>query len=256
MKNILTKVVIALIIVLILGAGFYYWILLPNKKDNHGCLINKGYSWCDFKNQCVIKEEGCSLTQDWILSEAKKIVGLDLNVIPKEIVKWNTKDGEIAFSAKGIYYLDILGAEKILKWFEDWDKFLNEIGFKSDSYNPAIVSDKENIVKYSKEKIVCVLNKVDNPNDTSSLSLFCGNTDDRLYDFKSVSGKGCNADSDCGLVTNACERKIVCRNKNYEFYHDCPDPTANVSELDVDIGSCICLESQCVPKIEKFRDKN
>lgn len=256
-KNILIKIIFVAIIILILGGIIYYLILVPNQKDSHGCLINKGYSWCDFKNQCVKEgESDCALSAEWILNEAKKIIGLDLSVIPNETVKWKTKEGEIAFSAQGIYYADLLKAEKVIKGFEDLEKFLNTIGFKTDVYNLPIVSDKENIVKYSKEKIACALSRINNPNDTSSLSLFCGNPNDRLYDFKSAYGKGCNVDPDCGLVTNACERRIVCRNKNDKFYNDCPNPTAKVSELDVDINSCLCLENQCVPKNEKFRSKN
>ena len=257
MKNILPKIIIILIIVLVFLAGFYYLVLFPNKKDSHGCLFNKGYSWCDFKQKCVKSgEEDCNLTQEWILSEAKKIIGLDLNVIPKETVKWNTKEGEIAFSAKGISYLDVLRAEKILKGFEGWDKFLNEAGFKTDSYNPAVTGEKETILNYTKGKIACVLKLTDNPGNTSSLSLFCGNVDDQLCNFKSDCGRGCNIDTDCGLVTDGCRKIIVCRNKNYEFYQDCANPTAKVSELDVDINSCECFENQCVPQNEKFRDKN
>ncbi|MCH8741610.1 hypothetical protein IH779_01800 [Patescibacteria group bacterium] len=256
-KNILIKIIIAAVVILILGGVFYYWILFPNQKDSHKCLFNQGYSWCDFKNKCVKEgEEDCSLTQDWILSEAKKIIGLDLNVIPKETVKWNTREEEVAFSAKGIYYLDVLRAEKILKGFEDWDKFLNETGFEIDLYNPAVTDGKEMILNYTKGKIACVLSKVDNPNDTSSLSLFCGNPDDRLYNFKSDFGKGCNVDTDCGLIPDGCRKIIVCRSKNYEFYQDCANPTVKVSELDVDINSCECFDNQCVPKNEKFRSKN
>ena len=102
------KIITALIIVVVLGAGFYYLVLFPNKKDNQGCFFNQGYFWCDFKDKCVKEgEEDCNLTQDWILNEAKKIIGLDLNVIPKEAVKWNTKEGEITFSAKGVVNIKI-----------------------------------------------------------------------------------------------------------------------------------------------------
>ena len=117
-------------------------------------------------------------------------------------------------------------------------------------------SDKESIIKYSEGKIACELKRTDNPNDTSSLSLFCGNTDDKLCDFKSSCGKECKTDGECGLKTDGCGKRIVCRNKNYKFYNDCQNPTSNIDELDVSINSCICLENQCVPEKEKLRDKN
>lgn len=252
-----TFVLLVIIFIILIGALYYWNFLRSNQKDSYGCFVSKGYSWCDFKNKCIkMGEEDCNLTPDWILNEAKKIIGLDLNLMPNQTIKWKTKDEEMAFSAKGIYYTDLLRAEKVIKGFEDWDNFLNKIGFKSDSYNPVIASDKENILKYSKEKIICVLTQTDNPNDSSSLSLFCGNIDDKLCDFKSNCGRECNTNNDCGLLTDGCAKKIVCRNKNYKFYHDCLNPTSNVDELDIDIKECECFENQCLPKDEKLRSKN
>jgi len=249
------KILILSIIIFIILIGVFFNFLKSNKKDSHGCFTSKGESWCDFKNKCL-KEEDCNLTQDWILNEAKKIIGLDLSVMPNETVKWKTKDEDLVFSAKGIYYTDLLKAEKVTKGFEDWDNFLKKLGFKTDPYNPAIASDKENISKYTKEKIICVLTRTDNPNSTSSLSLFCGNTDNKLCYFNSNCGRECGGDNNCGLVLDGCRKRIVCRNKNYKFYQDCQNPTAIVNELDVDINKCQCLENQCVPSNEKLRYKN
>ncbi len=257
MQKIFKKIVIVLIVVLILFGAFYQLVLFPNKKDNYGCLYNKEYSWCDFKEKCIKKgEEDCNLTQEWVLDEAKKIIGLDLNIMPNEKIQWNKKDGQMVFSARGIYYLDVLGAEKILKWFENWDYFLKETGFKTDSYNPAVTSEKETIINYIVGKIVCVLKRTDNSSNTSSLSLLCGNIDDELCNFNSACGKECKNDDDCGLTTNGCAKRIVCRNKNYKFYDDCLDPTSNLDELDISIVECVCLNNQCVPKNEKYRSKN
>jgi len=77
-----------------------------------------------------------------------------------------------------------------------------------------------------------------------------------LCNFNSDCGRECNNDSDCGLVVNGCEKKVVCRNKNYKFYHDCLNPTANVAELDTRIGSCLCLDNQCFPAKEELRENN
>jgi hypothetical protein len=252
-----TSILLVILFIILIGVVYYWNFLRTNQKDSYGCFVLKGYYWCDFKNKCIKSgEEDCSLTQDWILNEAKKIIGLDLNIMPNQTIKWKTKDNELAFSAIGIYYTDLLRAEKVIKGFKDWDNFLNKIGFKNDPYNPVIVSDKENIVKYSKEKIICVLTRIDNPNNSSSLSLFCGNTDDKLCAFKSNCGRECKTTDDCGLFTDGCAKIIVCRNKNYKFYQDCANPASIISELDRDINQCECLENQCVPKNEKFRSKN
>ena len=249
-------ILLVITIVILIGAAYYWNFLKINQKDSYGCFINKGYSWCDFKNECIKQGEDCSLTQDWILDEAKKIIGLNLALMPNQTIKLKTKDGDLAFSAKGYYYSDLSKAEKIIKGFKNLDEFLNKTGLKKDPDNPPVTSDKEDKVKYSKEKIVCELKRTDNPNDTSSLSLFCGNTDDKLCSFNSNCGRECSSDSDCDFIVDGCRKIIVCRARGYKFYHDCQNPTSNVGELDVSINSCICLDNQCVPEKEKLRDKN
>lgn len=257
-QNFLVKIVIALIIILILiGIGVYQFVIFPNKKDSHGCLINKGYLWCDIKNKCIENgKEKCEISSDWILGEGKKIIGLNLNIMPDETVKWKTKDGEAAFPADGIYYMDVLNAEKITKWFDDLIKFLFGIGMKKDALNPEVFDEKENTLYFVKDKNACVLRNIDNPNQTSSLSLFCGNLDETLCNYNSSCGRACQTDSDCGFFTNGCAKRIVCRNKNAKFYNDCLNATSRVDELDIDINSCICLDNQCVPEKEKYRSKN
>lgn len=228
-----------------------------NQKDSHGCFVNKGYSWCGFEQKCIKEgEEDCNLTQDWILDEAKKIMGLDINIMPSEVVKWNTKDGETAFSAKGFVYTDILGAEKIVKSYNGINNFLKQIGFEGDSYNLAVNSEKEKSVKYKNEKLICALSQINNPNNTSSLFLLCGDVDGMLCNFNSDCGKECQNDSDCGLAVDGCAKKVVCRNKNYKFYQDCLNPTAAVSEINTTIGSCLCLENQCVPEKQELHENN
>lgn len=253
------KIIILSIIIFIILIGVIYYrnYVRANQKDSHGCLIAKGYSWCDFKQKCIKSgEEDCNLIEDWILNEAKKIIGLDLAIIPTEVIKWKTKNEELAFLGKGIYYTDLLKAEKVIGGFENWDEFLKKIGLESDIYNPAITSKKENVLSYGKEKIVCVLRQIDNPNNTSSLSLSCGNMDNKLCNFESDCGKECQTNDDCELRRDGCAKIIVCRNKNYQFYQNCPNPTSMIDELDLAIKECECLENQCVPKDEKLRYKN
>ena len=104
-KNIISKkiyILLVIIITILIGAIYYWNFLKINERDNHDCFINKGYSWCNFKNKCIKQgEEDCNLTHDWILGEAKKIIGLDLNLMPNGKIKWKAEGNELAFSAKG-----------------------------------------------------------------------------------------------------------------------------------------------------------
>ena len=244
------KIIILIIVIIIaLSAGVYFFI--NNRKDNNGCFVNKGYSWCKYQDKCMKKTENCEITQGWVLEEAKKVIGMDLNIMPNEFIKWNAKGEKLAFSAKGIYFLDLLKAEKIIKGFEDWDKFLKESGFSADSDNPMITSDKENTIKYISGKIVCQLKRIDNSDNSSSLGLYCGNMDDKLCDFNSDCGKECTADSECRLIADGCAAKTVCRNKKYSFFNDCLNPTSDVSKLNMDINICGCVNNQCGLKVSK-----
>lgn len=245
------------IIIFIIAIAFYYQGIRTNKKDGSGCFVNKGESWCELKGKCIDKGESCGLTADWILGEAKKILGMNLNIMPNETIKWNAKDGkESAFSSKGVYYLDAYKSEKVLKGFSDINKFLQDIGMKTDESNPPINAEKEKTVKYAKDSIICALSQSNNGASSSSISLFCGNEGEILCSFNSDCGRDCETDSDCALITNGCEKKTVCRNKTGKFYNDCLNPTANVDLLDLDINECSCVENKCQPTREKYRNKN
>lgn len=248
------KIYASLIVIFILIGSFYFWKI--NQKDSNGCFINKGYSWCKFKEQCIKKGEECNLSVDWIIKEAKKIMGLDINIMPNQFIKWNTENEKIAFVAKGFVYTDVFESEKIIKLYNQISTLLKQSGLQENNYNPAVDNEKEKSSKYKKEEIVCALTRTNNTNNSSSLLFLCGDINERLYTFDSSYGRECGNDSDCGLVVNGCEKKVVCRNRNYKFYHDCLNPTANVDKLDTRIGECLCLENQCVPKNEKLRSQN
>src|SRR3989344_7667810 len=150
-KKILPAIIILILAITVIVTYFFYGSF-KNKKDDYGCLTNQGYSWCDFKQECLKSgQEECVLTHGWILKEAKKIIGLDLNIIPDRAVEFNTKDGKAAFSSKGIYYSDLLKSEKILQGFKQWENLLKDIGFYNDSYNSPIRSDEKDEIKYSRE---------------------------------------------------------------------------------------------------------
>ncbi|MDD5651163.1 MAG: eight-cysteine-cluster domain-containing protein [Candidatus Nanoarchaeia archaeon] len=54
------KLQILLILSLLLIAGCSQQKLIGGDKDEHGCLIAAGYSWCEVKQQCIRSwEENC-----------------------------------------------------------------------------------------------------------------------------------------------------------------------------------------------------
>ncbi len=246
-------IIIIIAAVIVLAGGIYFFI--NNYKNKNGCLVFQGYSWCAFQNKCIKKTDNCSLTTDWLIKEAKKIIGLDINIMGKAI-KWNTEKGELILDAKGWYYLDVLKAEKAIKGFADLDNFFKQNNFDSDSYNPSVNSGEKDLRTYKKDKIVCQLSRIDNSGNTTSLSFFCAYENDTMCDFKANCGRECKTDNDCVIFGDGCAKRIVCRNKNYKFYSNCANPTSNINELDVDIVNCKCSDNQCVPKNDKLRNKN
>ncbi len=247
-KNILIKIIVIVVAVLILG-GVIYFLIPKEKKDDHGCNISQGYSWCEFKQKCVKSgEEDCKQDKKAeILDGIKKVIGLDLNLVDS-VIKWNTKDKEISLNSKGYYYLDVLKAPVIMKGFENSDNFLKQNGFSEDSYNPSINSQEKDKRVYKKDEVVCDISRVDNPNKTSSLIIGCAYLNDTVCGFSTNCGKECNVDSDCIVILDGCGRKTVCRNKNYKFYNDCLDPSSLVQDIDFSIQRCQCVENQCVQK--------
>jgi len=257
-KKILLKIIVPAVVLIAAAGAAYYGFIAPNKKDEHGCLVNKGYSWCGYSQTCASRDEPCEITVDWILGEAKKIIGLNLTTMPDQVIKWKKGEEEIAFSAKGIYYIDLTdsaGTQKINDSFNGWDNLLQDNGFEKAA-DISAQNEKEIRIGYSKEKNVCVLDKVNNSNNTVSVSLFCGNTGNELCVFGDDCDKQCRQDSDCGLFTDGCAKRIVCRNKSSVFYNNCANPTANVEELDTRIADCACVSNKCVPQDEKLRDVN
>jgi len=193
----------------------------------------------------IKKEEKVDKTK--LLEEIKKVTGMDL-VLMDQVIKWNKKEGEVALDGKYYYYLDLLKAPKLMQLFEDLDKFFKENKFKKDSLNKDIDSDEKSLRWYKKSNIACYLSKIDNPPDnTSSLSVGCADLNEIMCNFDSDCGKECQTDLDCGIKFDSCQRKTLCRNKNYKFYSECPDPSTLIQDIDFKIQNCQCINNRCEP---------
>lgn len=245
MKTKTILLVLALILIIIIAASVLFFYKAP-KKDSHGCLVSEGYSWCEQNQKCVQNKEDC-LEQDLILEilkNMKPVIGMDLNLLDR-IVKWNDNNKkEINLDGKGHFYTDLMRSDKILEIFKNVDNFLKQNGFNNDPRN----EQKEFSKRYIKENIVANLEIVDNPNDTSTLTIALAYIDKIICDFNTDCGTECNADSDCKVILDGCNKMTVCRNKNYKFFNNCPNPTSIIKEIDFKIQNCQCLENKCAYK--------
>lgn len=182
-----------------------------------------------------------------ILENAKGITGMNLNLAPDRI-KWNADGKELTLSGKGCFYVDALNAPKVSEIFDNLGNFFGTSGFRNDSSNSDVSTDNSLLKKYKKDEIVCNLIKKANSNNTSTVSVACADIKNVTYNFNTGEGNNCNADSDCGVILDACERKRVCRNLKYEFFNDCENPSARVDDVDFSVAKCQCVSNQCVPK--------
>jgi hypothetical protein len=192
----------------------------------------------------IKKEEKIDKTK--ILEDIKKITGMDLTLMD-QVIKWNTSEGELALDGKSYYYLDILKAPKLMQIFGDLDKFFKENQFKEDSHNKEVKSDEKHLIRYKKSNIVCNLSRIDTPDETSSLSVGCADINEIACNFDSDCGKECKADSDCAVKFDSCQKKTLCRNKNYKFYSECSNPSNLIKDIDFTIQNCRCENNQCEP---------
>jgi hypothetical protein len=182
-----------------------------------------------------------------LLEDIKKITGMDLNLMD-QVIKWNARKGETSLDGKGYYYLDLLRAPKLMKIFEDLDKFFKDNKFKKDSRNKDVNSDEKSLLKYKKSNIVCILSRIDNEDNTSSLSVSCADINETICNFNDLNcGRECKIDSDCDKRLDSCQRKNVCVNKNYKFYSECSNPSSLIKDVDLTVQKCQCKDDKCEP---------
>jgi len=190
------------------------------------------------------KEEKVDKTKT--LEDIKKIIGMDLTLM-SQVIKWNTSKGESALDGKGYYYLDLLKAPKLMQISGDLDKFFKDNEFKNDSRNKEVNSDEKTLIRYKKSNIVCNLSRIDNSDGGSSLSIGCADINEKICDFNSNCGRECKVDSDCGIRLDSCQKKTLCRNKNYKFYSECSNSSTLIKDVDLTIQKCQCKKNQCEP---------
>jgi len=193
----------------------------------------------------IKKEEKIEKTK--ILEDIKKTSGIDLASI-NQLIKWNTKNGELTLDGQGYHYVNLLKASELMQLFDGFNKFFNDNQFKKDSLNPETSSADKILIRYKKSNIVCNLIRIDNAdNNASSLNVGCADITDTMCNFNSNCGNECNVDSDCVVKFDSCQKKTLCRNKNYKFYNECSDSSNLIKDIDFKIQNCQCKNNQCEP---------
>jgi len=245
------KNIAIIIIVLIILAGLFYFFDFKNdKKDSHNCKISKEF-WCELENKCLPNGEICELKQtelEKLLDKAVNTIGMNLTLM-NQVIKFNSEKEHLAFNAKGYYFSDLQNAEKIIKGFEDLENLLKENNFAENNLNKTIETESKIQKMFLKEGLACELAKSDNPNQTSSVSIFCADLKDRVYDISSDIGKDCISDSECVVITDGCKRELVCKSNKYKYFNNCLNPTAEVDAIkNANLGGCLCQNNKCVGK--------
>lgn len=248
MKKVIYSILIFLALLIIIFVGTVYYLKKTN--NDHGCDVPSGYIWCDVLQKCIIKEEEkCELPDERtkLMEGIREVFGMGLNPISWPI-GWNLKEGESFFDGVGYYYTDLLQSEKIRNIFKSLGDYFKQNGFVYDFYNPPVKTDKKESLAYKKDNIICNVFLVDNPNKTSSLFTGCSYADKIICDAAAECGTKCNIDSDCRAVIDGCNKKTACKNAGFKYFDNCNVSIKSVSNLNLDVQFCQCLNNKCAPK--------
>lgn len=149
------NILILVVVIAVIGAAFYYYIanflLISNQtgdqqesalvvggdKDEHGCLVAAGYSWCEDKGECLrYWEEACMDTVKNTLTRVAQETGINFSDQKESEMKWffESEDGMENFSLKAY---EIEAEEVSPEDFEKIEKYFTDNGFVEDFFNAA-----------------------------------------------------------------------------------------------------------------------
>lgn len=146
--------------------------IIGGDKDDHGCLIAAGYSWCEPKQKCVqVWEEGCDDVTT-LMAEIAKATKIEFSGMEEKNVDWllNTKE---KISVEGIKkQADNIEVQNLSILNRYMTEFLD---FETDEMNS--VKTKTGIVTgFKKSNFVCVVISETSAVDASkiNITLSCG----------------------------------------------------------------------------------
>ena len=131
--------------------------LIGGDKDEHGCMLMAGYSWCEAKQKCLREwEEPCEQEEVFnLLTELKDSTGIKFSGMQDVEFKWIVKvDPEIAeetVAGKG-FEVERISSEQA----DSIHPFFIDNGFKTDVYNFA-AGTISGLTGYKKDKAVCAV---------------------------------------------------------------------------------------------------
>ena len=65
-------------------------LLVGSQNDNHGCVLDGGYQWCEELSQCIRPwQTECPLSQNTINTNTNTNSNTNTNTIPKNCATWN-----------------------------------------------------------------------------------------------------------------------------------------------------------------------
>lgn len=127
--------------------------LIGGEKDEHGCLVAAGYSWCEEKEKCLrLWEEGCDKVTTF-LAQLNDGISETFSALDETTFDW--RGGE-----SGELLIEIYGFSKTAfavtpDMNYEMDRFFQSSGFIIDQYN---FLDKTLPAKgYQREDLVCLV---------------------------------------------------------------------------------------------------
>jgi len=235
------KIIFSIVIIAIIAVSAFFYFNNKKSASEIQCDTKNGLSWCGDLRRCITEDEICGPLDEKtkLLSAVGGVFGMELGLIPR-VFDWENNGKKVYLDGKGYYYTDILDSEKIKSVWAGLNNYFSQNGFSKET------SDGKSPVVYKKDNIVCNLDKITNPNKTSSISASCAYDDGVICDTATDCGTECDNDEQCGAKLDACSKKTVCKNMGFKFFYNCLNPTNDASKIDFTIQSCKCEDRKCV----------
>lgn len=133
--------------------------LIGGDRDEYGCLIAAGYSWCEEKQKCLrVWEEGCDDITS-ILAELDKATSETFSGLSEELFNWIGEGGEVAVEG---YSKIVYGTIADMDY--EIGQFMKNIGFSADERN--ILDNMEPAKGYQKAETVCLVSSMKSDGST------------------------------------------------------------------------------------------
>jgi len=133
---------VSIAILILIAAGLYYFSqsesdepLIGGDKDEHGCMLMAGYSWCETSQKCIRPwEEGCQEDINQLFSQIKSETGINFSGSEETELQWQV-ESEKAVEVLTLEALMISADEVGDESFKKIRPLMKNDGFEDDKYN-------------------------------------------------------------------------------------------------------------------------